>query len=181
MEQLNKAAVRALSERNLELLDNNWHEEGKIITRNSAVIDGRKIQLEYVAFHVGSPNQKILAPAYVEDKPEFTLGRVFFSTSFKDLEQYFQFGENSMVYFSDLGKVSGRVQKVYKHKTLFRDDIAEKIADYRQGKCLDKDVIDEIENWNRKYTIPFNPTRISRYKNSGDYVLLDSPVKVSIN
>ncbi|MEM4330766.1 MAG: hypothetical protein QW273_02035 [Candidatus Pacearchaeota archaeon] len=91
-----------LSERNLRISNLNLYLENlENEKENVAYIDGRKIPLEYLCFHVGKANQTLLVPTdfyYSEkNKERFNLGKVFFSTTFKDLDIYFKFHEPLVV------------------------------------------------------------------------------------
>ena len=109
----------------------------------------------------------------------FNLGGVFFLTSLNDLKHSFDFENETMIYFTDLRSASGRVQPACSNKVMFQDKILKKIREYRAGKGDEKEVKKEISDWKIKCTIPFNSNRVERYKKQGNYVILDTPIKVS--
>lgn len=171
-----------LSERNCELLAPNWRESEIRVWKNQVVLDGKKIPLEFTAYHVSGPNQNVLFPSPIdEDLPDINLGGVFFSTSRGDLEYYLGGAEKSMVYFADLRKSSGKVQVDYKSKVLFADEIRDAVYLFKEQEKKEDYVRAVVEDWIQRYTIPLNPNRVSRIKNSGYYVILDSPILVKKN
>ena len=87
-----------------------------------------------------------------------------------------------MVYFADMSKIKeGRTQVAYNHCVMFQDDILEKVAQYRRGKCGPKEVEDSMNDWIRKYTIRFNPLKIESRSRKGRYLLARAPIKVLMN
>lgn len=150
--------------------DNLWY--------NKVYLTNKNIPFERLIFHVGSSNQTRLIPMGLSEKmPSINLGYVFFSTIVADLKYYLE--EGCSVYFADLQEITeARVQKCYKHKVLFQDDISKKIQDYEKEKCSINEVEEVINDWKIKYTNNFNPLKVKKYKKSGDYILVAPPIKV---
>lgn len=146
---------------------------------NKAYVFGRSFDPSHVCFHVGKPNQTRLIPSvYDQNFPEFSLGRVFFSSTFKDLKDYFNLNEPVVCYFADLREVSGRFQTNYDHSTIFQDEIVHAIEAYKKGKKTREDVLREINRWIEENTRPLRLEDIRFVKKEGLYVLADAPLEV---
>lgn len=175
-----KKRVEELTKRNLERLNLDWSESDIKNYRNVVFLDGRNISAKYIGFHVGSANQKILIPGSFPGFPELNMGGVFFCNTLAELEHYFNPEKDEMVYFTDLRRARGKIQTSYKHKVLFQDEIFDRIDEFAKGEASREDVKKEVEEWIRKYTINYNPSRLNRYTQIGCYIILDSPLKVSL-
>lgn len=173
--------ISKLSYANKAVMRKNWKEYNGNKHFNEAYFDASNIPFEFLAFHVGPANQELLLPASLDEAcAHLNFGHVFFSTSLADLKFYLEQNETKMTYFVDLRKVGeARVQTCYKNRVLFQDDIVQKIEALKKNLVSAKEVKTAIDEWLIKYTIPFNPTRINRYKKRGDYVLIRSPIKIS--
>ena len=171
--------VILLSERNRRLCQEFQPADLKNY-KNLVFLDGREIPPEYVAYHVAARNQKVLVPGQlIPGVGDLSLGGVFFSTSLDDLDFYSDAENEECVYFLDLRRVvSARVQKCYAPSVLFEDGIREQMDAYNLGEGSIKGIKDKMGEWLMKYTLPFNPLKVERYKRRGYYIIADAPIKV---
>ncbi|MBI4141684.1 hypothetical protein HY484_02040 [Candidatus Woesearchaeota archaeon] len=171
--------ILELCAKNREILRQNWKSYNGTEHHNTVFLEASGIPFEFLAFHVGTPNQQLLVPSKIDDAcGDLSFGHVFFSTSLEDLKFYLD--SDSMVYFADLRRIGeARAQKVYKSGVLFQDDLCRIVEEYKKGRELSAKVEEAVEDWMRKYTIPFNPERIAGYKTAGDYILIRGPILVT--
>jgi hypothetical protein len=182
--------IYQLSERNLSILNSTWAEYAGANHKNVALLDGREISPEFLAYHVGGGNQELLIARHF-NHPRFSLNHVFFSSDTPELEFYLNThvedfldsDSKNMVYFIDLRTVAGRVQINYKSRVIFQDEIATAESEFSEGSMCSNDLVAVFDEWLSKNTIAFNPTRLGRlsHKNKGDYILVRSPIKVALH
>lgn len=158
-----------------------WKEPAGTDYYNTVFLEASGIPFDFLAFHVGPLNQQLLTPAGLgEACGKLNFGHVFFSTAIDDLKFYLNQDQETMTYFTDLRRVGeARVQTTYKSKVLFQDDLCKILDEHKKGRVLLEEVEEVIEDWMRKYTVPFNLERIPAYKKAGNYVLIRAPIKVN--
>lgn len=140
--------------------------ENKVKTpKNVCFVNVPEIPQEFVVYHVGPKNQRVLTPFNPLERG------IFFSLSRDQASYYFRTNKNAQFYYADVRLLNDALyQKDYQSSVICRDlswDLPEeKMKGY-------------IDEWYTKHTFPFNMNRIGRMKKRMlGYLIVPGPIEV---